>query len=97
MNNTTIINIFNHDNTISIVLTLNMTTITYVILKDESMIKKPIVANHAFFAAVTFSNINSFPYINSIVIQYLEYLIFKIIFIKIFCHLLVYSFISTVV
>ena len=74
-----------------------MTTITYVILKDESMIKKQIVANHAFFAVVTFNKANSFPYINSNAVQYLEYLIFKRIFIKILCHLLVYSFISTIV
>ena len=36
-----------------------MTTITYIILKFESVIQKPIVTNYAFFAVVTFSKINS--------------------------------------
>ena len=40
-----------------------MPTIAYRILKFESMIKKGIVANHAFFAVVTFSKFNSFTYI----------------------------------
>ena len=48
-----------------------MTTITYRILKFESMIEKSIVANYTFFDVITFSQINSFSYINSIVIQYL--------------------------
>ena len=34
-----------------------MTTIACVILQFESMIKKEIVANHTFFAVVTFSKI----------------------------------------
>ena len=48
-----------------------MTTITYIILKFESVIKKPIVANHVFFAVVTFNKINYFASINSMVIQHL--------------------------
>ena len=47
----------------------NRDSITYIILKFESKIKKPVAANHTFFAAVTFSKINSSPYINAIVIQ----------------------------
>ena len=51
MNNTTIINIFNSDNSnIAYINTLHcqiMTTIVYRILKFESMIKKPIVTNHS--------------------------------------------------
>ena len=35
------------------------------------MIKKEIVTNHAFFAAITFSKITFFAYINSIVTQHL--------------------------
>ena len=76
MNNTTIINTFNIDN--SNIANINsqhrqlMTTITYEILNFEPMIKKPIVTNYTFFPAVTFININSFTYINSIVIQYLK-------------------------
>ena len=37
-----------------------MTTIAYIILKFESMIKKPIVANHTLFTSITFSKINFF-------------------------------------
>ena len=73
MNNTTVINILNSDNSnIAFMKTQNckiMTTIVNIILKFESMIKKPLIANHAFFAVVTFSKINSFAHINSIVIQ----------------------------
>ena len=36
-----------------------MTTIAYRILTFESMIKKPVMANYAFFAIVTFSKFNS--------------------------------------
>ena len=75
MNNTTIINIFNSGDTN---ITYNkaqhgqiMATIVYKILKFEPMIKKSMVENHALFAIVTFSKINSFAYINSIVIQHL--------------------------
>ena len=72
--NTTTINIFKSDNSnIAYVKTYHcqfMTTIAYRILKFESMIKKLIVANHAFFTAITFSKINSFAYINSIVIYH---------------------------
>ena len=88
MNNTTIINIFNSDNSnIAYIKTQHgqmMTAIACRILKIESMIKKPIVTNHAFFPVFTFSN--SFAYINSIIIQHLWYLIFKKIFVKIICH-----------
>ena len=55
----------------SLLLTHIMTTITYIILKVESMIKKPIVANHTFFAVVTFNKISSFAYINSIIIAFI--------------------------
>ena len=48
-----------------------MTTIVYKILKFETMIKKLIMTNHAFFAAITFSRINYFVYIDSIIIQHL--------------------------
>ena len=75
MNNTTIINIFNSNNSNTAYIKTQhcqiRTTIAYRILKIESMIKKPIMANHVFFAAVTFSKINSFAYINSFVIQHL--------------------------
>ena len=74
-----------------------MATIAYRILKIESMIKKPLTPNHTFFAVATFSKINSYAYINSIIIQHLQYLIFKKIFIKLIYHLFVYNFISTVV
>ena len=46
-----------------------MTAITKRILIFRPMIKNLIVADHAFFAIVTFNRINSFTYINSIVIQ----------------------------
>ena len=49
-----------------------MTTNAYIILKFESIIKKPIVANHTFFTSIAFSKINSFAYINSIVIRNLQ-------------------------
>ena len=48
-----------------------MTTIKDRIFKFEPIIEKPIVANHTFFTDITFSRINSFTYINSIVIQQL--------------------------
>ena len=75
MNNTATINIFNSDNgNIVYINTENCdirATIAYRILKFDSLIKNPIVANHALFTAITFSRINSFAYINSIVIQYM--------------------------
>ena len=75
MNNTTIINIFSIDNSnIAYNKTrhcLIMTTIAYRILKFKPMIKKPIVAYHAFFAVATFSKVSYFAYINFIVIQHL--------------------------
>ena len=59
-----IISIFNSDNNnIAYINTKHcqiMTIISYRILKFESMIKKPIVTNHEFFAVVTFSKINFF-------------------------------------
>ena len=99
MNNTTIINIFNSDNS-SIPHTRtqncpNMATIAYRFLKLESMINKPIVRNYAFFNAITFSRFSSFPYISYNLIQHLKDLIFigfKKIVIKMICHLLVYNF-----
>ena len=68
MNNTTVINVFKSDIS-NIAYTNNkhcqiMTTIAYIILKFESMIKEPIAANHAFFTSIIFSKINSFTYIN---------------------------------
>ena len=48
-----------------------MTTITYIILKVESMTKKEIVTKHIFFAIVKLSKINSLAYISSIVTQHL--------------------------
>ena len=75
MNNTSIINIFNSDNSnIAYIKTKHfqvMTTIEYRILKFESVITKTIVLNHAFFAVLTFSKIDSFAFINSIVMQHL--------------------------
>ena len=75
MNNPTIINTFTSDNdNIAYIKTKNcqiMATIAYRILKLESLIKKSIVANQAFFISITFSRINSFAYINFIVIQHL--------------------------
>ena len=65
-------NIFNSDNCSIAYININaqqcqiMTSMTYIILKVESMIKKPIVANHRFFAVLTFSKINFFVYINFI-------------------------------
>ena len=90
MNNTTIIKIFNSDNRNFAYTKIQncyiMATIAYRILKFESMIKIPVVANHLFFTSITFSRVNSFTYISFIVIQYLKDLIFKKIVIKIICH-----------
>ena len=75
MNNTTIINISNINNSnIAYMNTYHcqiMTTIAYRIVKYESRIKKAIMANHTFFAVVTFSRINPLAYINSFVMQHL--------------------------
>ena len=72
--NRQIINIFKSDNSnITYIKTKYrqiMTTIAYRILKFESMIKKPIVKNHAFFTPITFSCNNPFAYINYILIQH---------------------------
>ena len=46
-------------------------------LKFESMIEKLIMANYTFFTAINFSRINSFAYINSIVMQHLKDLFVK--------------------
>ena len=74
MNNTTIINIFNSDNSdIAYVKTQNsqiMASIAYRTMKYESMIWKRMVENHEFFASVPFRGINSFAYINSITMQH---------------------------
>ena len=68
-----IINTFNSDNNnIAYIKTQHhqiMATNTYRILKFEPMIKKVIVTNHTLFDAVTFRNISSFAYIDSIVIE----------------------------
>ena len=63
MNNTTITNIFNSDNRNIVYIIKNqnrqiIAAIAYRILKFESMIKKTIVENYAFFTAITFSMIN---------------------------------------
>ena len=75
MNNKAIINTFNsYNNNIANIKTQNQQitkNITNGILKCESMIKKLIVANYAFFNVITFSKTNFFAYINYIVIQYL--------------------------
>ena len=58
MNNITIINPFtSHNKNISNIKIQHcqiMTTITNIILEFKSMIKKPIVPNHAFFTFITF-------------------------------------------
>ena len=46
-----------------------MTTIAYRIVKLESVFKKTKVKNDTFFAVVTFSKINSFAYISSVIIR----------------------------
>ena len=75
MNNTTIINIFNSDNTTVTYIDIKhcqiIATMTYIMLKIKRIIEKPIVLNHTFFAVATFTRMNSFAYINSFVIQHL--------------------------
>ena len=75
MNNTAIIKIHNSDaSNIACINTEHcqiMRTIADRIMKFESIIKKTIFSSHAFFAFVTFNNMNSITYINSIVIQHL--------------------------
>ena len=70
MNNTTIINIFNGDNSsIAYINTRHcqvITTIAFIVLKVESMIKKSKVKNYAFFAVVTFTR--SIPFLRSILL-----------------------------
>ena len=48
-----------------------MTTITNRILTFKPMIKKPLVINHTFFTATTFSKFNFSFYIYSIATQHL--------------------------
>ena len=73
MNNTTISNIFiNGLSNIAYVNTILrqlMRTIAYRLLKFESMIKNSIMQNRKYFAVVTFSKINSFAFVISIVIS----------------------------
>ena len=89
MNDTTIINMFNGDNTnIAYTNAQHFQTLAYMVLK----IKKPIVANHTVFAVVSLCKINSFTHINSRTIQHLQYLIMKKYCIKIICHLIVLQF-----
>ena len=75
LNNTTISNTFSsNNNNVAYIKTEHrqiMVTISYRILKFEPMIKEAIVTNQAFFTAITVSKINSFTYIDSIVIQHL--------------------------
>ena len=63
-------NIFNGDNSsIAYINTQHcqiIKTIAYIILKVKSMIKKPKVANYAFFAVVTFTR--SIPFLRSILL-----------------------------
>ena len=70
-----IINIFYSDNNnIAHIKTQNcqiIANIAYKILIFESMIKNPIVANHAFFTSIIFKMIKSFTYNNFIAIQHL--------------------------
>ena len=81
MNNATIINIFNSDNAILLILRHNIVK-SWQSLHTESWnlnpwLKKAAVTNHAFFATMTFSRISSFPYISSIVIQHSQDLFIK--------------------
>ena len=73
MNNTTIINTFNCDNSsIANIETQHrqiITTIAKRILKYKPMIKKPLVTDNTFFTVSIFSKINPFTQISSIVIQ----------------------------
>ena len=57
------------------------------------MIKKPIMTNHTFLTAVTFSKINSLAYINSTVIPHSQYLIFNPLFLSSALNVLTYPFI----
>ena len=57
---------------ISLILTLNIfksrQPLPYLVLRFESIIKKPIATNYEFFTFITVSRIKFFPYINFIVI-----------------------------
>ena len=63
-NNTTAINTFNSDNS-------NITKIKTQQIEIMHMIKKPIVADNILFTVITFSHMNCFTYINSLVIWHL--------------------------
>ena len=78
MNNTTIIDPFNSDNSnIANIKTQHCQikkTITNGILKFKPTIKQPIVADNIFFTVITFNRINSFIFFNSsILVQLILY------------------------
>ena len=64
MNNATIVNTFNCDNSdTAYIRTQNRQIIEAIatrILKVEPLIKKTILTNHSFFTLITFANINYF-------------------------------------
>ena len=74
VNNATIINTINSNNSnIAKIKTQHheiMPTVANGILKFEPIIKKPIVTSYKFLNVITFSNIISFAYIDSITIQH---------------------------
>ena len=67
MNNAMVTNIFNIDNSNIAQHRQIMRTMTYITLKFEPMIKKPITRSYTFFTVFIFSGINPFAQINSIV------------------------------
>ena len=75
MTKTTIINLFNSDNSNIVHVKIHyhqiMMTVTDRILKFETMTKKSIVTDNTFFTVITFSRLNSFTLINSIKIKHL--------------------------
>ena len=87
MNNTTIINIFNDDNSyvdnIKTQHCQNMAIITKKIKKFKLMIKMPVVTIHTFFTNIPFSKINFFACIYSIRIKKTIFISFNEIFNKI--------------
>ena len=114
MKDTSMINFFNSGNrNIAKIKSQHhqvITTITSEIMKLKPTIKIPIVTNDTFFTVITFSEINFFTQINSIIIYYnttfmstsvkIKKLIFirlKKIVIKIICHLIVFKFASAIV
>ena len=74
MNYITLINTCNSDNrNITRIKTRHrqiMATITNRILRFERMIKVQTVVDNTFFTVITFIRINSFTYINSVVIEH---------------------------